>query len=180
VTRPHETMKDEPFRLRDGRPVVVRRIRPDDAPRLGAFAARLSAKALRLRFFTPVRTFSAERLQSFAEVDFVRRAAFVVTFPGQDEILAVGRYEAETDTLAEVAFIVQDELQGNGLASELLQHLGVLARKNGFTQFTAMVLAENSEMLEVFRSSGYPMAVSFEGGVERVVMEIGPAAPGPG
>jgi GNAT superfamily N-acetyltransferase len=172
MAHPHETTKPEPFRLRDGRAVIVRRIRPDDAPRLGELAARLSPRALRLRFFTPVKTFSTQRLKSFAEVDFVRRAAFVVTFPESNDVLAVGRYEAESDTLAEVAFIVLDELQGYGLASELLQHLAVLARANGFERFTALTLAENREMLDVFRASGYPMTVHFEGGVERVLMDI--------
>lgn len=152
--------------------MVIRRIRPDDAPRLGDFAARLSPNALRLRFFTPVRSFSTKRLQGFAEVDFVRRAAFVVTFPESEEILAVGRYEAQDETLAEVAFIVQDELQGNGLATELLQHLAVLARANGFEELTALTLSENHEMLDVFHASGYPMTASFEGGVKRVVMDI--------
>lgn len=168
----HDVVGPERFCLRDGRNVTVRRITPSDAPRLGEFAARLSPNALRLRFFTPVRRFAPEVLARLANVDFVNRAAFVVSFPDKDDILAVGRYEGETATRAEVAFIVQDELQGNGLATELLEHLAVLARQNGFATFTAIMLPENTEMLDVFRASGYPLTLTLEGGVERVRLEI--------
>ncbi len=168
----HDVLGVERFCLRDGRDVHIRRITGEDAPRLAEFATRLSANALRLRFFTPVRRFAPQMLEHLANVDFIQRAAFVVTFPEKNDLLAVGRYEGETANTAEVAFIVQDELQGNGLATELLQHLVVLARQNGFTIFSAMMLPENTEMLEVFQASGYPLTVTLEGGVERVRLEI--------
>ncbi|MGH2634344.1 MAG: GNAT family N-acetyltransferase [Tepidiformaceae bacterium] len=168
----HETTRPEAFVLRDGRELVIRRIQPDDARRLAALTEHLSAEALRLRFFTPVRHLDEQTLRHFSEVDFERRAAFVATFPIQDEVVAVGRYEAFDEHSAEVAFVVLDELHGLGLASELLQHLAALGRQRGFDLFTAMVLAENSEMLDVFRHSGFPMTTSFEAGVTQVRMAI--------
>jgi GNAT superfamily N-acetyltransferase len=148
-------------------------MRPDDAGRIAEFVARLSPEARRLRFFTPVRRLEARFIEHLVNMDFVTRAAFVVTFPGSDDILAVGRYEAESEDSAEVAFVVQDELQGQGVATELLHHLAVLARANGLSRFTALMLAENTDMLHVFQHSGYPITVKFEGGVELAEMEIG-------
>jgi len=173
VPRTHETKRPEQFLLRDGRELVIRRIQPDDARRLAALADHLSAEALRLRFFTPIRHFDEQTLRHFAEVDFDRRAAFVAMFPVQDEVVAVGRYEAFDEHSAEVAFVVLDELHGLGLASELLQHLAALGRKRGFRNFAAMVLAENGEMLDVFRHSGFPMTMSFDAGITKVDMAIG-------
>ncbi len=147
-------------------------IRPEDREGVLDLHEQVSEDTLRLRFFTPVRRFAPQMLEHLANVDFIQRAAFVVTFPEKNDLLAVGRYEGETANTAEVAFIVQDELQGNGLATELLQHLVVLARQNGFTIFSAMMLPENTEMLEVFQASGYPLTVTLEGGVERVRLEI--------
>lgn len=169
----HETQRPEAFGLRDGREVVIRRMQPDDTSRLAAFVDHLSAEALRLRFFTAVRRLDESTLRHFAEVDFDRRAAFVAMFPVQDEVVAVGRYEAVDAMTAEVAFVVLDELQGLGLASELLQHLAALGRERGYHRFTATVLSENTEMLDVFRHSGFPMTTAFEAGVTRVSMELG-------
>jgi GNAT superfamily N-acetyltransferase len=174
VTQGHETTGTEPFTLRDGRELRFRRIRRDDAPRLADFAARLSPNSLRLRFFTPIRTFDPEFLERLADVDFKKRAAFVATFPDDDAILAVGRYADDGDGIAEVAFIVLDELQGNGIASHLLLHLAQLARANGYEEFTANLLAENVEMMDVFVHSGFPMTAVVHGGVEAVRMRIAP------
>jgi len=168
----HDTAHPEPFLLRDGREVMIRRIQPDDAERLAALNDHASRETLRLRFFTPMRRVDEKTLHHFAEVDFDRRAAFVAMFPVQDEIVAVGRYEAIDDHSAEVAFIVLDELQGQGLATELLQHLAALARARGFDTFRAMVLSENTGMLDVFRRSGYPTTVHSDGGIEQVRMAI--------
>lgn len=174
MTGLHETTGPEPFRLRDGRELSIRRIRPDDAPRLGDFASRLSPNALRLRFFTPIHSLDPKFLERLANVDFCERAAFVATFPGEDEIVAVGRYADDGDGVAEVAFTVLDELQGNGIASELLSHLAQLARANGYEEFTATLLAENVDMMDVFRHSGFPLKAVVHGGVEAVRMRIVP------
>jgi len=172
VPRTHETTRPEVFQLRDGRELIIRRIQPDDARRLAALTDHLSPEALRLRFFTPVRRLDEPTLRHFSEVDFDRRAAFVALFPVQDEVVAVGRYEAFDEHSAEVAFVVLDELHGLGLASELLQHLAALGRRRGFDLFTAMVLAENGDMLDVFRNSGFAMTTSVEAGITQVRMAI--------
>lgn len=170
----HETTGPERFILRDGRELRIRRIRPDDAPRLAEFATRLSPNSLRLRFFTPIRTFDPKFLEQLATVDFRTRAAFVGTLPGDEAVVAVGRYAEESVGVAEVAFVVLDELQGNGIASELLSHLAQLARANGYDEFSATLLAENIEMMDVFRHSGFPMTAVVQGGVEAVRLRLVP------
>ena len=73
-----------------------------------------------------------------------------------DEIIAVGRYERAPDTdEAEVAFVVADAHQGRGIGSVLLEHLAAAGRERGVKRFNAVVLAENSAMVRVFRDAGY-------------------------
>lgn len=170
----HDVTRPEPIRLIDGREMVIRRMRSDDAPRLQAFFDRLSPHARRMRFFTPMRLLSPRFAAELARVDFVERAAFVATFPREDDVRAVGRYHRDENDAAnaEVAFTVQEDLQGQGIATHLLRHLTQLALENGITCFTALVLHENEDMLEVFRNSGLAARVINEGDLFRVEMKL--------
>ncbi len=159
------------FELRDGREMVSRPIERADAPRLIASFERLAPRSRRLRFFSPIRVLTPEMARQFAEVDFERNGAFVATFAGEREVRAVGRYGTDASG-TEVAFVVEDDLQGQGIATHLLERLVELARARGIVRFTAHVLAENDEMLEVFRNSGLRVRVVSLGDVDRVVIEL--------
>lgn len=149
----HDTVGAEPITLRDGTQMVMRRIAPDDWVELIALVARLSPESRRFRFFTPKRHIPPAFARRLAIVDFVDRAAFVCHLPGETAIRAVGRYESERPggPTAEVAFVVEDAYHGQGIGTHLLEHLEELARANGKTEFVASVLAENDDMLELFR-----------------------------
>ena len=158
--------------LRDGREVRVRPIRPDDAERLQQFHDRLSMQTTRLRFFSPLKHLSPEFADHLTSVDFARRCAFVISPPDDDRILAVGRYEGETDRSAEVAFVVEDALQGNGIGVILLDRLVQHARSAGFTRFSAVTLGENDQMLSLFRESAYHAHIHVERDLAFVRMDI--------
>ena len=82
------------------------------------------------------------------------------------ELIAWASYErwAGRDD-ADAAFMVDDEHQGKGIATLLLEHLAVIARSNGINRFTAEVLADNRPMLAVFSRAGWPVERRFESGV---------------
>ena len=162
--------------LKDGRMMHFRPIEPEDAPRLQAFHEGLSRETTRLRFFTAMPHLSGPMAERFAEVDFGDRAAFVACFPGEDAIRAVGRYERESGHSAEVAFVVEDDLQSLGIGGVLLRMLAEHARGEKIERLTAVTLSENQGMLAVFRESGYPTDVHFEGPTAFVRIDI--RAPG--
>lgn len=168
----HETVQPEAFMLRDGRLVVIRRIHPDDWRELQQMHQRLSPRTRRLRFFTHLRELKTDFAQHLSSVDFEERGAWVVTFPEERALRGVGRYECTEAGSAEVAFVVEDDLQGLGLGSELLQHLADHARERGIQEFSAVVLVENVDMIEVFRASGYNMRITYEGNTETVYLDI--------
>ncbi len=160
----------------DGGVVHLRPITPDDADRLVAFHAKLSERTRYLRYFGPYPTMSARDIVRFTTVDHHNRVAFVAVLG--DEIIAVGRYEHLEDVgdggSAEVAFVVADEHQGRGLGPILLEHLAGAAAENGLTRFVAEVLAENRNMVSVFREAGYQISRRFDGGVLRLEFAIDP------
>ncbi|MGE3073408.1 MAG: N-acetyltransferase family protein [Dehalococcoidia bacterium] len=158
--------------LRDGRVCRVRPISPEDCGRLVEFHERLSVNTTRLRFFSPLRHLSPEFAKRLCNVDFKRRCAFVISLPGDDAIHAVGRYEWESAHSAEVAFVVEDQMQGLGIGAILLDRLADHARTRGFRRLTAVVLCENTMMLSLFRESKYLPEIHMEGSMAFVKLDI--------
>ncbi|HEV7206436.1 MAG TPA: GNAT family N-acetyltransferase [Jatrophihabitans sp.] len=140
--------------IADGGTVHLRPIRPGDAEALVAFHAGLSQRTRYLRYFSAYPRIPEKDLVRFTNVDHHNRVALVAELAG--EIIAVGRYESvEGSDEAEVAFVVADAHQGRGIGSVLLEHLAAAARERGLRRFTAVVLAENTGMIRVFRDAGY-------------------------
>jgi len=73
---------------------------------------------------------------------------------------------------AEIAFTIEEDFQGQGLAGKLLRHLATLARAQGIRRFVAETLLANRAMLAVFRRSGLPMQRRIEDGVVHVSLEL--------
>lgn len=154
--------------LTDGGTVHLRPIVPSDADALVAFHGRLSDRTRYLRYFGPYPRIPAKDLARFSTVDHHGRVAFIALLG--HEIVAVGRYErVGPDNAAEVAFVVQDEHQGRGIGSILLEHLAAAGRERGVEKFVADVLAENTSMINVFREAGFRQVSS---GIEEGVLHL--------
>ncbi|HEY3262607.1 MAG TPA: GNAT family N-acetyltransferase, partial [Pseudonocardiaceae bacterium] len=158
--------------LADGGTVHLRPIRPEDADALVALHGRLSVRTRYLRYFGPYPEMPKRDIERFTRVDHHDRVALVATLG--DDLVAVGRYEGLDSDSAEVAFVVQDDQQGRGVGSILLEHLTAAARECGIKRFVAEVLAENAAMVRVFRQAGYQVRREFEGGVLHLEFDIDP------
>jgi RimJ/RimL family protein N-acetyltransferase len=164
----------ETVRLSDGVEVTFRPIAPHDAAALVRFHARLSRRAVTMRYFYPHLVLRAEEVEHFTNVDGKDRVALVVE--RANELVAVGRFDRLNDpTLAEVAFVVADEFQHRGIATLLLARLADRARDNGIREFMAEVLAENAPMLSVFHAAGFSVKSKCEWGTIELKMRIVPA-----
>ncbi len=156
--------------LKDGTGVTIRAIRPDDRDRFLEAFRLLEKDSIYTRFFSPRNDLSDAELDRAVNVDFVREVALVVTTEtGRGEtIIAAGRYIASeapnTERSAELAFMVEEDYQGRGIASRLLAHLATLARGQSLARFEAVVLSQNSPMLAVFKRCGFPIQQRREGG----------------
>ena len=159
--------------LSDGGTVHLRPIVPADADQLVSFHGRLSDRTRYFRYFGPYPRMPKRDVERFSNVDYTNRAAFVALLG--DDIVAVGRYDRLGDRdSAEVAFVVEDDHQGRGLGSILLEHLAAAAREQGLRRFVAEVLAENSSMVRVFRDAGYQVRRAMEEGVVHLEFDIDP------
>jgi GNAT superfamily N-acetyltransferase len=116
-------------------------------------------------------------------VDPVRDVMLVVTVGAGDQeiVVASGRFVGGADDGAarsgEIAFMVEEDYHGQGIAGRLLHHLADVARSKGVAAFEAEVLGENKAMLAVFARSGLPMRQRRDGGVVHVTLSlVGPYA----
>jgi acyl-CoA hydrolase/GNAT superfamily N-acetyltransferase len=163
--------------LRDGSRLFFRPIRPTDEPLLKDLLYGCSDESLYHRFFAYVRATPYAQLQRMVNVDYEREMAVVgiAAEAGQERMVAVGRYVLDPDTrLAEVAFLVQDQYQGRGIGTFLLQQLMRIARSKGVAGFTADVLADNRDMLDVLHRSGCDLRRSLAGGVYHLELRFPP------
>ena len=158
--------------LADGLIVQLRPIRPEDADALAAMHRRLSPESVYFRYFTPQRELAPSWLRHFTQVDYRSRMSFVATFG--DTVIAFASYDQNADGEAEVSFAVEDEHQGRGLGTLLLEHLAGYAREQGLRRFSADVLPMNRPMLSVFRDAGFRVDSEFDEGVVHVVFRIDP------
>ena len=161
--------------LRNGRRVHIRSIRPSDATALIVFHESLDDESKRLRFFTPHPHLTMDEVGRFTTVDHDDREALIAL--ALDKIVAVGRFDRTGEDGAEVAFVVAQQWQNLGLATELLTRLGARATELGIRHFEADTLGENHSMLGVFSHWSPSKKLSFDHGVVHVDMPLEAAAP---
>lgn len=176
----HISVPDEARRLvgtmtaRDGTTLRVRPLYSEDRERLQAFHSRLSLDTIVYRFFRVLPTLSTETARQLTHIDYENRMAVVATTgEGEDErIRAVVRYERTAPETAEVAFVVEDNLQGKGIAPALLRILADYARGRGFTTLVAITMATNARMLNMLRHCGFPSTSRYDEGTVAVSLDI--------
>lgn len=159
--------------LSDGHTAHVRPIRPEDSAQLVAFHERQSSDSVYFRFLSPRPVLTGREVRYFTELDYVDRMAFVAEV--DQTLVAIARYErySGSDT-AEVAFFVDDDHYGRGLATVMLEYLAAAARHRGLRRFTASTLPNNRRMLSVFSRAGYEVRSRIEDGLVMLSFGIDP------
>jgi len=164
--------------LRNGLAVTFRSLRPDDRERIAKAIGELEPESIYTRLFSHRAELTEAALDRITGVDPARDVALLVTMGGVNDetVIGSGRSMASAGAgsgrTAEVAFIVEEDYQGLGIAGRLLRHLADIARGNGIVEFEADVLAKNKSMLAVFARSGLPMEKRRDGDVVHVTLSL--------
>ena len=161
-------------RLRDGRVIEIRALRPEDRTQMLVAVSRTSAQSLYRRFFGPKKGFSESEKAFFLNANFTDHVALVATVGQSDrtEIVGGARYIVTEPGIAEVAFTVIDDFQGKGVGSALMRHLALLAGRASLKHLVADVLPENIAMINVLKKSGLPTTISRAKGVVHVRLDL--------
>ncbi len=151
------------WKLKDGTPVTIRPIRPEDEPLIVEFHQTLSDRSIYFRYFTPFKLeqrVAHERLSRVCFIDYDREMTLVIEHhnakSGRAEIVGVGRLSRLHDmNEAEFALLVSDQWQGRGIGRHLLNRLVEIGRDLKLERITASILPENREMRQVARQAGF-------------------------
>jgi acetyl coenzyme A synthetase (ADP forming)-like protein len=159
--------------LRDGSTVRIRPTRSGDQTLVEDYLIGLSPETRRLRFWSQaidVRGLA----RKIVDVDFANHLTLLVLLGGDEgRMIGGAQYIRTAGGRAEVSMSVTDEFQGRGIGSILIGQLAQAAVAQGITTFVADVLPENHAMINVFRSSGFPVSIRATPGAIEVEFPIG-------
>ncbi len=144
---------------RTGRLVTIRPCTPEDAPRVPALYDRLSPRALRLRYCSAVRISGEAEAARLCNSDPADRAVLLALSEG--EVIGIGELGRMDEDCAEIALLVRDDCQGEGIGTALGHELVEVARELGYTRLQAYMLAENRAMRRIIAK--LPFTRNWEG-----------------
>jgi acyl-CoA hydrolase/GNAT superfamily N-acetyltransferase len=161
--------------LDNGTLVSFRAMNPTDEPATRDLFYSLSQETVYYRYMSHMKRIPRKQLQNFVYVDHRNEVAIVGTVPeahGED-IIAIGRYYLDQKTnRAEVAFVVRDDWQKQGIGGFIMKHLAIIAKRNGIAGFTAEVMRDNKPMQAVINHCGMKVKSSLNEGVFHFEMDF--------
>jgi GNAT superfamily N-acetyltransferase len=165
-----------PIALRDGSHVRLRQGHSSDKELLLRGFERLSPESRYRRFLAPMPELTEEMMRYLTEVDHHDHEAIIALDEETGEGLGVARYVRSTERAdtAEVAVTVIDDWHGRGLGTLLLEVLSARAREEGIRSFTALMLATNEEMMDLFRRLDPVRIVDQDAGTVEIEVPIPP------
>jgi GNAT superfamily N-acetyltransferase len=151
-----------------GQKLLLRPVKISDETLLKDFFYSLSDETMYQRFFSVRKDIPHEVLQKFIAVDYTERMIILAILErdGKQLVCGLGQHSQNRDMhTAEIALVVRDECQNQGVGAELLTYLTYLAKKQGFLGFTAEVLVGNEPVFRLFNKMGFAVDKRNESGI---------------
>jgi GNAT superfamily N-acetyltransferase len=160
--------------LHNGSRVRIRRLRDSDSELLLRGFRRLSPESRYRRFLTPTPELSERTLRYLVEIDHRNHEALIAVDEDVGEGVGVARYvrNQARPSAAEVAVTVVDDWQGRGLGTLLLEAITMRAREEGVDTFTALMLVDNSQMMDLLQRLGAVRVVDRAAGTVEVEVHL--------
>jgi acetyltransferase len=180
--RPYPQQYSSDWKLRDGTPLSIRPIRPEDEPLMVKFHSTLSEETIHFRYFGIPKLelrVAHERLTRICFNDYDREIALVAIRHSpdtkEDEIIAVGRLiKLHGVNAAEFAIVVSDRFQRQSLGTHLLELLVNIGRQEGVERIFGQILPENYSMQRVSKKVGFTVSFDRENEVARAEIRLRP------
>ncbi|MFT4179246.1 MAG: GNAT family N-acetyltransferase [Thermomonas sp.] len=171
----------ENVRLANGRELLIRPIRPEDAEPLRAAFVLLEPDEVRQRFLHQQKELGADQAQRLTHPNPRREFALVAAEPlppGEALVGAVARISIDDNGKdAEFAILVSHYINGMGLGRHLMRRLVRWAKGRKVQRIYGDVLENNLPMQSLAQSLGFSREFSGEPGLVRVVLDLPPPKP---
>jgi acetyltransferase len=159
-----------------GEALVIRPVRPQDAPRLVKAVDLCSPEDVRIRFCGGMRHLSPDFAARLSQIDYDRQMGLVAE-DADGDILGAVRLECDPEgETGEYSILVRSDRQKHGLGGYLLQAVLDYAAARGVREVWGDVARDNGRMLELARELGFRREESEDPGRFRVVWSPQPAA----
>ncbi|HET9376336.1 MAG TPA: GNAT family N-acetyltransferase, partial [Chthoniobacterales bacterium] len=180
--RPYPQQYCSNWKLRDGTPIDIRPIRPEDEPLIVTFHGTLSEETVHFRYFGLPKLelrVAHERLTRICFNDYDREIALVAVrkMPETkaDEIIAVGRLmKVHGVNEGEFAIVISDRFQRQGLGTQLLELLVDIGQQEGLERIFGYILPDNYGMQRVSKKVGFTVSFDRENEVMRAEIKLQP------
>lgn len=151
-----DNLNDTHSTLRDGAPVLIRRLVAEDATLYPDFLSDVIAEDLRLRFFESIREVNHDLLVKLINYDPDRAMAFIAVDEKSQKMLGVVRLHDDAGgENAEFAILVRSRLKGHGVGWLLMKHMIEFSKHKDLKTVRGQVLAENTTMLAMCTELGF-------------------------
>ena len=170
----NDALSERHVLLRDGTPILIRRLMAEDAPLYADFLREVTTADLRLRFFASMHQVSENLVDKLLHYDPARAMAFVAVDQQSLRILGSVRLHDDANGLnAEFAILVSSRLKSHGVGWLLMQRMVEFAQGKRFKTVHGQVLAENTTMLVMCAEFGFHIADDQDDpGVKRVTLIV--------
>jgi acyl-CoA hydrolase/GNAT superfamily N-acetyltransferase len=162
--------------LKNSKTITIRPVKPTDERMIQELHYSLDDKDRYLRFFAPMKDFRHKKIQPMINIDYLTDMILVgiESYDGKEKIIAMGGFfKTNQPSLAELAFVVQENWRGLGISRFLLNYLAQIGRELNYQSFGASILLENQAMLHIINSSGYTQTLrKIEGGVTEFIINL--------
>lgn len=171
------TAGSEVVELKNGRKILIEGLARSHRERYLTALNSLSRRTLYLRFLSPITEISDVQVDRFLDVGHDGREALVAVSFDTDEIVGVARFATDPSRKdqVEIALMVVDAWQFQGVGSILLDRLIELAGRCGYRVVGATSLAENAVVKSMLRARGFTALTSL--GVTEWALHLSPTPP---
>ena len=153
--------------------VSLAQLERSDGEALRRLFFRLSPATVYRRFHSPISRPEQAHPERLLDIDHHDREAVVAVVGG--EIVGVARYARWPGTdRADLAVVVADEWQRQGLATRMLGGLAELAQSAGIESFTASVQGDNHQALGLLRRFRPIEKTTFSQGLCEMTLSVRP------
>ena len=175
VISPYPNQYETKTKTKSGLELLIRPIRPEDAPLLVDLFNTLSKQSIYYRFFSPIRSLPPDMLARFTQLDYDRDMALVAfdqTHVGE-KMLGVARFMGHPGgESGEIAVAVGDPWHGKGVGVMLMSRLLMIAKERGMASLGGPVLEENTHMLALARKLGFSVSRVPGEGIYEIKMDL--------
>jgi GNAT superfamily N-acetyltransferase len=139
------------------RPILIRAAEPHD-DLAGAIQRKVSPKSFFYRFIRPKHYLTDKEVASLVNCDFVSQVGLIelVRHNLIMAIVAGARYWITSPDEAEIAFVVADAYQKQGIGTAMLNHLCSIARQARLKRLYALAIPDNEGAPRLLNKLGFP------------------------